>query len=202
MAAGPAMNPAELAPLFIGSDGWCVKAHHIISPNFDARPADAKPELLVIHSISLPPGELGGPAIVQFFTNRLDWNLHPYYESLRDLRVSAHFLVRGNGVLIQFVSCLDRAWHAGVSSFEGRERCNDFSIGIELEGTDDRPFLEPQYVTLARLTRGLVARFPLFAVAAHSEISPSRKSDPGPGVDWPRFSSGGGANLRRIRSEA
>lgn len=193
------MNLIQGTPFSIGSDGWCEGVEPIVSPNFDARPAGQEPELLVIHSISLPPGELGGSAIVQFFTNELDWDSHPYYHALRDLRVSAHFLVRSDGTVIQFVSCRDRAWHAGISNFEGRDRCNDFSIGVELEGTDTRPFLDAQYLALARLTQGLIARYPLFAVAAHSEIAPGRKSDPGPGFDWQRFFSDTGANLRRIR---
>ena len=138
-----------------------------------------------MHNISLPPGIYGGHAIDALFTNTLDHALHPYYEGLRDLRVSSHFLIRRDGRLVQFVPCAARAWHAGVSSFAGRTRCNDFSIGIELEGDDHGPFDATQYATLIALTHALVARYPIAALAGHSEIAPGRKTDPGPYFDWP-----------------
>ena len=168
-------------------DGWYRPAGRVPSPNFDPRPEGMPVELLVLHNISLPPGEFGGPAIAALFTNTLDCAQHPYYEGLRGLRVSAHFLIRRDGALLQFVSCDARAWHAGVSRFAGRERCNDFSIGIELEGCDDQPFEDAQYAVLQSLTLALAAAYPLRAVAGHSDIAPGRKTDPGPCFDWPRY---------------
>ena len=144
-------------------------------------------DLLVIHNISLPPGEFGGSYIADLFTNRLDCDAHPYFDQLRNLRVSAHFLIRRNGEVIQFVSANDRAWHAGVSNFRGRERCNDFSIGIELEGTDFQAFESFQYDSLAALTTALRARYSFANVAGHEHIAPGRKTDPGPFFDWERF---------------
>jgi AmpD protein len=170
-------------------DGWLTGIAHCASPNFDARPADTAIELLVIHNISLPPGEFGGTAIAELFCNRLDCGAHPYYAALVDLHVSAHFLVDRLGAGTQFVSCRDRAWHAGASSFAGRERCNDFSIGIELEGSDELPFTAAQYASLAALTRVLCAAYPLGAVRGHSDIAPGRKTDPGPHFDWQRFAA-------------
>lgn len=164
--------------------GWCRQAVVIESPNCDDRPENIAPDLLVIHSISLPPGEFGGPYVVDLFTNRLDFDAHPYFDRLRELRVSAHFLIQRDGVLIQFVSADRRAWHAGVSSFTGRERCNDFSIGIELEGTDFEPFAKAQYQVLAALTAALRRHYPLAAVMGHEHIAPVRKTDPGPHFDW------------------
>lgn len=157
------------------------------SPNHDARPRGTAIDLLVIHAISLPPGAFGGPAIEQLFTNRLDPDAHPYYRDIAGLRVSAHFLIRRDGALVQFVPCGKRAWHAGVSMWQGRERCNDFSIGVELEGTDDRAFEDAQYAQLAALTRALRAHYPLAAIAGHADIAPGRKTDPGPRFDWARY---------------
>ena len=157
------------------------------SPNFDDRPDGTIIELLVVHGISLPPGEFGGPGIIELFTNRLDPGAHPYYAQVADLRVSSHFLIRRDGELLQFVPCAKRAWHAGVSSWRGRERCNDFSIGVELEGTDDSPYEAAQYAALARLTRALVRRYPIGDVVGHSDIAPGRKTDPGSGFDWARY---------------
>jgi len=171
----------------IGADGWCGEALHEPSPNFDARPEEAKLDLLVIHNISLPPGQFGGPYIVDLFCNRLDHDAHPYFDQLRALRVSAHFLIRRDGAVVQFVSANDRAWHAGVSNFCGRERCNDFSIGIELEGTDFESFELVQYDTLAGLTSALQNRYQLADVAGHDHIAPGRKTDPGPFFDWARY---------------
>jgi AmpD protein len=170
--------------------GWLKPARgvtHAPSPNFDGRPPRIPISLLVIHNISLPPGEFGGPHVHGLFCNRLDHGAHPWLERLRGLRVSAHLFVRRNGAIVQFVSTDDRAWHAGVSRFEGRERCNDFSIGIELEGTDTLPYTDEQYAALARLTPALTARYPLRAVRGHSDIAPQRKTDPGPAFDWARF---------------
>lgn len=146
-------------------------------------------ELLVIHNISLPPDEFGGPGVEQLFTNRLNPDEHPYYAQIEGMKVSSHFFIRRDGSLIQFVSCLDRAWHAGFSQWQGRERCNDFSIGIELEGCDTQAFEDVQYATLSRLSAALHAAYPLCAVVGHSDIAPGRKSDPGPHFDWARLSS-------------
>ena len=157
------------------------------SPNHDARPRGAKITLLVIHSISLPPGRFGGDAIERLFTNRLDPSAHPYFRRLAGLKVSSHFLIRRNGELAQFVPVKRRAWHAGLSCWRGRSRCNDFSIGVELEGTDDGPFTRAQYARLARLIRRLKTTLPLREIAAHSDVAPGRKTDPGPGFDWPRL---------------
>jgi N-acetyl-anhydromuramoyl-L-alanine amidase len=179
-----ARGPRRLA---IDADGYANLAQRIRSPNFDARPAGAAVELIVIHGISLPPGEFGGDGIERLFTNRVDPEADPFYATIAGLRVSAHFLVRRDGRLVQFVSCDDRAWHAGVSRFRGRERCNDFSIGIELEGTDDVPYEAAQYRMLARLLKALARRYPIGHVAGHSAIAPGRKTDPGPAFDWDRL---------------
>lgn len=157
------------------------------SPNFDARPDGQDAFLLVLHNISLPPGQFGGPEVVDFFLNRLDYSSHPWLDRLRDVRVSAHFFIRRDGRIVQFVSTHARAWHAGVSIFEERERCNDFSIGIELEGTDTLPYADTQYGALQRLLPALRVRHPLRAVRGHEHIAPLRKTDPGPAFDWARF---------------
>jgi AmpD protein len=171
----------------IGEDGWCAGVAHEPSPNFDVRPAGASIDLLVIHNISLPPGEFGGPYIADLFCNRLNCDVHPYFAQLRSLRVSAHFLIRRDGTVVQFVSANDRAWHAGASNFCGRERCNDFSVGIELEGSDFGPFEPAQYSSLADLTGALRARYRLTDVTGHEHIAPGRKTDPGPFFDWGLF---------------
>ena len=157
------------------------------SPHWDERPPDARVSLLVIHNISLPPGEYGGEAIDDLFMGRLDPNAHPYFKDLEGLRVSSHYLIRRDGTLIEYVDPAKRAWHAGVSSWKGRSRCNDFSIGVELEGSDDVPFTEHQYETLAELTRRLFARFGALDLAGHSDVAPGRKTDPGPWFDWERY---------------
>ena len=157
------------------------------SPNFNQRPADTSISLLVIHNISLPPGVFGGKEITDLFLNQLDYRSHPWLEQLRGLQVSAHFLVRRDGSIVQYVSTDQRAWHAGVSSFEHREGCNDFSIGIEVEGTDFAPFEDAQYLTLQSLTQVLRQRYPLRAVRGHEHIAPGRKTDPGPYFDWHRY---------------
>jgi len=172
---------------FLDLDGVLEGALQIPSPNCDERPEGAAVTLLVVHNISLPPGKFGSDAIVRFFTNTLDFSAHPYYETLRGLEVSAHFLVRRDGELIQLVPCTKRAWHAGASSWRGRERCNDFSVGVELEGDDDQAFAGPQYSRLTGLLSSLRGRYPIVDVVGHSDIAPRRKTDPGPAFDWPRF---------------
>ena len=170
-------------------DGWidhpCVR--RAPSPNTDERPPGTAVSLLVLHNISLPPGEFGGPHIEALFTNTLDCGAHPWFDCLRDLRVSAHFLIDRAGAIVQFASTDQRAWHAGVSCYAGRERCNDFSIGVELEGCDTLPFTDAQYRALAWLTPALRARYPLEAVRGHEHIAPGRKTDPGPAFDWQRY---------------
>ena len=167
--------------------GWLAAARHLPSPNCDGRPQGTAIELIVIHNISLPPGVFDGDAVIDLFTNRLDWDAHPYYQGIRGLEVSAHFFIRRDGSLIQFVPCALRAWHAGKSAWQGRERCNDFSIGIELEGTDDQPFTDAQYATLIPLLACLKAAYPIRDVVGHSDIAPGRKTDPGPHFAWRRL---------------
>jgi AmpD protein len=171
----------------MAADGWCGNVVRAATPNFDQRPDGARIDLLVVHNISLPPGEFGGPYIEDFFANRLDHDAHPYFDHLRGVRVSSHFLIRRDGTAVQFVSVNQRAWHAGLSSFGGRERCNDFSIGVELEGSDFEPFTNSQYDALAALTCELQAHCPLTDVAGHEHIAPGRKTDPGPFFDWARY---------------
>lgn len=173
--------------LAVAADGWVGGARRDPSPHFDARPAGSAIELLVVHNISLPPGAFGSGDIARLFTNRLDAAAHPFFATLAGVRVSAHFLIERDGALTQFVSCLDRAWHAGASEFDGRPRCNDFSVGIELEGTDFAPFEAAQYATLASLTRALRAAYPLRAVRGHADIAHDRKTDPGPFFDWSHY---------------
>jgi len=165
-------------------------ARFVRSPNCDQRPPDMPIDLVVIHNISLPPGEYGGDGVEQMFTNRLDPNEHPYYAEIADLRVSAHLFIRRDGSMIQFVPFTWRAWHAGESQFEGRTRCNDFSIGIELEGTDTEPYTSVQYEQLGKVLAALKDRYPgLGAVRGHSAIAPGRKTDPGPVFDWGQLAS-------------
>lgn len=174
------------------TNGWLSAATRCPSPNCDARPAGMAVDLLVVHGISLPPGEFGGDAIEALFCNRLDPDAHPYFAAIAGLRVSAHLLIRRDGRLQQFVRFEDRAWHAGESAFRGRTRCNDFAVGIELEGTDDCPYEAIQYQRLAVTARLLMARFPGIAadrIVGHSDIAPQRKTDPGPAFDWPRLRS-------------
>lgn len=173
--------------MILGADGRLGGCRQVQSPNHDERPAGAAITLLVVHSISLPPGEFGGDAIERLFTNRLDPGAHPYFRDIAALRVSAHFLLRRDGELVQFVPVGRRAWHAGASRWRGRDRCNDFSLGVELEGTDDGAFADRQYRSLARLARALRRALPLRHVAAHSDVAPGRKTDPGAGFAWPRL---------------
>ncbi|MYN15059.1 1,6-anhydro-N-acetylmuramyl-L-alanine amidase AmpD [Pusillimonas sp. TS35] len=188
-----------MSPLALDRHGWLKPQAGVTlerSPNHDARPGDEAPYLLVIHHISLPPDQFGGPEVADLFMNRLDTTRHPWLALVRGLHVSAHFFIRRDGSVIQFVPTLLRAWHAGVSSFEGRERCNDFSIGIELEGTGSVPYADAQYSTLATLNNTLRARHPLRAVRGHEHIAPGRKTDPGPSFDWRRFGNETGWSLR------
>lgn len=178
--------------------GWLPGARRVPSPNFDARPPGTAIELLVVHHISLPPGCFRGDAVERLFLNRLDPRGDPSFEALRGVRVSAHFLIRRRGELLQFVATGARAWHAGASRFMGRERCNDFSLGVELEGDGTHRFTEPQYRRLDRLVAALRARLALRWIAGHSDIAPGRKSDPGPRFDWARvLAMPGAAGLER-----
>lgn len=177
----------DAMPLLLKADGWCEGVLHCVSPHSDARPANSEIDLLVIHNISLPPGQFGGSEIIDLFCNRLDTSRHPALADLAGVRVSSHFLIRRDGQIIQFVSCLARAWHAGLSRFGQRERCNDFSLGIELEGSDFTPFDDSQYQSLVQLSRALACHFPLQAVCGHQHIAPLRKTDPGPYFDWQRY---------------
>lgn len=168
----------------VDAAGLLEGARFVPSPNCDDRPPDTPVDLLVIHSISLPPGEFGGSAVEALFTNRLDPRGHPFFAEIASMRVSAHLFIRRDGEIIQFVPFHRRAWHAGVSRWAGRERCNDFSIGVELEGDDRQPFTEQQYCRLASAVTGLQSAFPLVAAVGHADIAPSRKTDPGPHFDW------------------
>ncbi|WP_045227082.1 1,6-anhydro-N-acetylmuramyl-L-alanine amidase AmpD [Methyloterricola oryzae] len=170
--------------------GWLEGVRHIPSPNHDERPDPEDVSLIVVHGISLPPGEFGGDGVERLFTNTLPEGVHPYYDTIRNLRVAAHAFIRRDGEVIQFVPFHRRAWHAGVSEYRGRSVCNDFSIGIELEGTDTLPYTEDQYGQLASLIRALCAHYPSLSterIAGHSEIAPGRKTDPGPCFEWPRL---------------
>ncbi len=171
-------------------DGWLGRARAVPSPNFGPRPPSVPVDLIVLHSISLPPGQYGGDAVERLFTNRPDWEARPELGELSRATVPAHFLLRGDGELTQFASCDQRAWHGGASTWKGREGCNDFSIGIELEGLEGEPFDAPQYVTLAALVESLATRYPIRDVAGHEHVAPGRKDDPGKGFDW--------ALLRRV----
>lgn len=179
---------AETAAAWQG--GWLRMARHCPSPNFGPRPADALIDLIVIHSISLPPGVYGGPEVEQLFTNRLDWNAHPYFQQIRGMEVSSHFFIRRDGELVQFVDADARAWHAGASAWRGRENCNDDSIGVELEGLEGQTFEPAQYRTLQNLCAHLALRYPIAHIAGHEHIAPGRKQDPGPGFDWARLQQG------------
>ncbi|MDE2423467.1 MAG: 1,6-anhydro-N-acetylmuramyl-L-alanine amidase AmpD [Betaproteobacteria bacterium] len=174
--------------LLMDQQGWVSGAQHIKSPNYNVRPQGSPINLLIIHSISLPPGKFGGDAITQLFLNQLDYSAHPYYATLIGLEVSSHFLIRRDGSLIQYVSCLDRAWHAGQSSWRNRANCNDYSIGVELEGTDDSAFTEKQYATLQFLIELLKQHYPISDIVGHEDVAPGRKTDPGPYFDWQRVS--------------
>lgn len=188
-------------PLLLDRHGWLMSApgvSRLPSPNHDARPRDTQVSLLVLHNISLPPGRFGGPEVAGLFLNALDYGSHPWLARLRGLRVSAHFFIRRDGHITQFVATDARAWHAGASRHAGRERCNDFSIGIELEGTDTLPYTDEQYLALRRLTPVLRARYPLAAVRGHEHIAPGRKTDPGAAFNWTRFGRDSGFARRQL----
>jgi N-acetyl-anhydromuramoyl-L-alanine amidase len=185
-ASEPVMSAACcVQPAFV--DGWYRFARHLPSPNQGARPVGAHVDLLVLHSISLPPGQYGTGCVQQLFTNSLDWSAHPYFEAMRGLQVSAHFFIARDGQLWQFVGIDQRAWHAGVSSYRGRESCNDDSVGIELEGLEGACFEDAQYETLAALVAALDKALPLAHLAGHEHVAPGRKADPGAGFDWARL---------------
>ncbi|RFC32833.1 MAG: N-acetylmuramyl-L-alanine amidase, negative regulator of AmpC, AmpD [Candidatus Nitrotoga sp. SPKER] len=184
----------------VGTNGWVSGMRHLASPNCDVRPSGTAINLLVIHNISLPPGEFSGKAVAQLFTNTLDTDAHFYFAQLKGIRVSAHFLIQRTGEITQFVSCSKRAWHAGASMWHGRTACNDFSIGIELEGTDFLPFSDQQYAELIRLTRILKRAYPIREIVGHSDIAPGRKTDPGPEFDWSRYLEKGGLKTGRKRN--
>ncbi|MGJ8668436.1 MAG: 1,6-anhydro-N-acetylmuramyl-L-alanine amidase AmpD [Oceanococcus sp.] len=174
----------------IHRNGWLTGISRCSSPNHNQRPAGEAISLLVIHGISLPPDHFAGPAVQQLFCNQLDANAHPYFAEIKELRVSAHLFIRRAGSMIQFVSFDDRAWHAGVSEFAGRDNCNDFSIGIEMEGNDSRPYTQAQYRQLLAVTRLLSQRYPRITqerVVGHCDIAPGRKTDPGPYFDWATY---------------
>lgn len=186
--AAAAMSEAHAPATSLWRDGgWYRFARRMPSPNFGPRPTDAQIDLIVLHSISLPPGQYGGDEVQRLFTNALDWDAHPYFQSIRGIEVSAHFYVRRDGELWQFVDADARAWHAGASSWRGRDNCNDDSIGIELEGLEGESFEAAQYETLASLLPALAQRYPIAHVAGHEHIAPGRKLDPGPGFDWARL---------------
>ena len=165
-------------------DGWYGYARQLVSPNFGLRPDGVTIDLIVVHSISLPPGRYGGDEVQRLFTNTLDWNAHPYFRQIEGMQVSAHFYIRRNGELWQFVSCDDRAWHAGQSSYRGRDNCNDDSIGIELEGVEGDAFEPAQYESLGGLCAAVVQHYPVAHIAGHEHVAPGRKNDPGNGFDW------------------
>ncbi|GAC1601844.1 MAG: 1,6-anhydro-N-acetylmuramyl-L-alanine amidase AmpD [Ramlibacter sp.] len=170
--------------------GWYRYARRLASPNFGPRPAGAVIDLIVLHSISLPPGEYGGQEVQQLFTNSLDWNAHPYFRQIEGMQVSAHFYVRRDGSLWQFVGCDDRAWHAGRSTYRGRSDCNDDSIGVELEGLEGDPFEPAQYETLGGLCAAIIGQYPVEHIAGHEHIAPGRKHDPGSRFDWKALRNG------------
>jgi AmpD protein len=187
------LTPGEVQPSrsdALWDHGWYKFAARLPSPNFGPRPPAAAVDLVVLHSISLPPGEYGGPEVAQLFTNQLDWDAHPYFKSIRGLVVSSHFFIRRNGELLQFVSTHDRAWHAGASQYRGRNNCNDDSIGIELEGLEGDTFESVQYVTLQALCAALLQAFSISHFAGHEHLAPGRKSDPGVGFDWVALRNG------------
>lgn len=167
--------------------GWYRFARRLDSPNFGPRPDGTRVDLVVLHSISLPPGQYSGDEVQRLFTNALDWDAHPYFQGIRGMQVSAHFYIRRGGELWQFVSCDARAWHAGVSAWRGRENCNDYSVGIELEGLEGATFEPAQYEALAALTAAIGQHYPIAAIAGHEHVAPGRKLDPGPGFEWPRL---------------
>lgn len=179
--------------MYINQQGWLDQASHTPSPNYDQRPTEATVNLLVIHNISLPPGQYGGDEVIKFFRNELDPQAHPYFEAIASIKVSAHLFIRRCGEIVQFVSFNDRAWHAGVSCFDGEVACNNYSIGIELEGCDDEPYDDSQYKSLLVVSKVLQQHYPAInnqRIVGHEHIAPGRKTDPGPAFDWRRYLSG------------
>ncbi|NJM44137.1 MAG: 1,6-anhydro-N-acetylmuramyl-L-alanine amidase AmpD [Brachymonas sp.] len=177
----------DSSPTVASSTGWLAGIAHEISPNFGSRPAGVLIDTVIVHSISLPPGQFGGMEVHDLFLNRLNWQAHPYYQQIQGIAVSAHFFIRRTGQVTQFVSCEDRAWHAGISHFQGRDNCNDFSIGIELEGLEGDAFEPAQYARLADLLQQLRQTYPIDYVVGHEHVAPGRKNDPGVGFDWRRL---------------
>ncbi len=180
----PPRSGAPLPDNALWQGGWYRLARRLPSPNFGPRPAQAHTDLIVLHSISLPPGVYGGNQVQELFTNQLDWSQHPYFQQIHGLQVSAHFYIQRTGDIWQFVSCDDRAWHAGSSHYRGRDNCNDDSVGIELEGLEGDTFEVAQYAALQALCPALAQRYPIAHIAGHEHIAPGRKADPGPGLDW------------------
>lgn len=177
-------------PNYSITNGWLDQARRVPSPNYNQRPSDQTIDLLVIHNISLPPGQFGTGCVEDFFCNQLDHSAHPFFEEIQSLQVSAHLLIERSGAVVQFVGFDDRAWHAGQSCFNGREACNDFSIGIELEGTDETPYTDEQYQHLVAITRAIQKAYPAIVldnIQGHADIAPGRKTDPGPAFDWARY---------------
>ena len=181
------VEQANDLPVTLFEKGWYKFARHLASPNFGSRPAATQINLIVIHSISLPPGKFGGNEVQQLFCNTLDWDAHPYFDTIRDTKVSAHFYIRRNGELWQFVSCGDRAWHAGQSNYLGKDNCNDNSVGIELEGLEGDLFETAQYDTLASVCSALQQTYPITHLAGHEHIAKGRKADPGGGFEWQKL---------------
>jgi AmpD protein len=193
------MNPTEPArETLLWIDGWYQFASKLVSPNFGPRPGRANVDLIVLHSISLPPGEYGGDEVQRLFTNQLDWDQHTYFKSIQGMEVSAHFYIRRNGELWQFVSANDRAWHAGASRYRGRSNCNDDSIGIELEGIEGGLFEDSQYETLAVLCAAIWQHYPIVHIAGHEHVAPGRKADPGDGFNWLRLQQSLGLAARHL----
>jgi AmpD protein len=193
------MTASEGSPVIaLWQEGWYRFARHLRSPNQGPRPASARIDLIVLHSISLPPGQFAGNAVQRLFMNRLDWNEHPYYKAMEGLRVSSHFFIRRDGELWQFVDCDQRAWHAGVSHYRGRDNCNDDAIGVELEGLEGGTFEPMQYETLASLAAALLQRYPITHIAGHEDVAPGRKFDPGPGFDWSELQKGLGCGVQSL----
>ena len=190
-----ALTPAADA---LWSEGWYRFAARQASPNFGPRPSQAHIDLIVLHSISLPPGQYGGPEVLQFFNNQLNGDAHPYFSQIKDMKVSAHFFIRRNGELWQLVSCNDRAWHAGTSNYRGRDNCNDDSIGIELEGLEGGSFEDAQYESLQSVCAALMQHYPIAALAGHEHIATGRKGDPGAGFDWLRLQTSLGLDARYL----
>lgn len=192
-------DPTTAPPVIDAATGLLAGVRQVLSPHCDARPAGSKPELIVVHGISLPPGEFGGPWIDRLFTGTLPPEAHPFFKSIEGLRASAHALIRRDGEIVQYVPFNERAWHAGQSEYRGRKDCNDYSIGIEIEGTDDTPYTDEQYRRLAALAAALLAAYPSLSlehIVGHSDIAPGRKTDPGAAFDWPRLR----AALKRLAS--